>query len=95
MGLHADTHIGRKFTELQGWMNQYIAKKIRYSGTYGFRNSSNNKRLIMNFDFLEWWKDSCYAMMKAIHQGFIPKVVLNMMNENGKISRPMGYLYQY
>jgi adenosylcobinamide kinase/adenosylcobinamide-phosphate guanylyltransferase len=24
MGLHADTH--RKFTELQGWMNQYIAK---------------------------------------------------------------------
>jgi adenosylcobinamide kinase/adenosylcobinamide-phosphate guanylyltransferase len=24
MGLHADTHIGRKFTELQGWMNQYI-----------------------------------------------------------------------
>ena len=27
MGLHADTHIGRKFTELQGWMNQYIAKK--------------------------------------------------------------------
>jgi adenosyl cobinamide kinase/adenosyl cobinamide phosphate guanylyltransferase len=48
MGLHADTHIGRKFTELQGWMNQYIAKK-RYSGTYGFRNSSNNKRLIMNF----------------------------------------------
>jgi hypothetical protein len=56
MGLHADTHIGRKFTELQGWMNQYIAKKIRYSGTNGFRNSSNNKRLIMNFDFLEWWK---------------------------------------
>ncbi|SEA96355.1 adenosylcobinamide kinase /adenosylcobinamide-phosphate guanylyltransferase [Flavobacterium gillisiae] len=27
MGVHADTHIGRKFTELQGWMNQYIAKK--------------------------------------------------------------------
>ena len=25
MGLHADTHIGRKFTELQGWTNQYIA----------------------------------------------------------------------
>jgi diphthamide synthase (EF-2-diphthine--ammonia ligase) len=35
-------------------------------------------------------KDSCYAMMKAIHQGFIPKVVLNMMNENGKISRSHG-----
>ena len=26
MGLHASTEIGRKFTELQGWMNQYIAK---------------------------------------------------------------------
>jgi hypothetical protein len=76
-------------------MNQYIAKKIRYSGTYGFRNSSNNKRLIMNLTSWSGGKDSCYAMMKAIHQGFIPKVVLNMMNENGKISRSMGYLYQY
>lgn len=26
MGLHADTHVGRKFTELQGWMNQFLAK---------------------------------------------------------------------
>lgn len=26
MGVHAETHIGRKFTELQGWMNQHIAK---------------------------------------------------------------------
>ncbi len=26
MGLHAETAVGRKFTELQGWMNQYIAK---------------------------------------------------------------------
>lgn len=26
MGVHAETQIGRKFTELQGWMNQYIAK---------------------------------------------------------------------
>ncbi len=26
MGVHADTDIGRKFVELQGWMNQYIAK---------------------------------------------------------------------
>ena len=25
MGVHADTHIGRKFTELQGWMNQFLA----------------------------------------------------------------------
>lgn len=27
MGLHATTKTGRKFTELQGWTNQYIAKK--------------------------------------------------------------------
>ncbi|EKT3956695.1 bifunctional adenosylcobinamide kinase/adenosylcobinamide-phosphate guanylyltransferase [Flavobacterium psychrophilum] len=27
MGVHAQTHIGRKFTELQGWINQYIAQK--------------------------------------------------------------------
>ncbi|MFA4852707.1 MAG: bifunctional adenosylcobinamide kinase/adenosylcobinamide-phosphate guanylyltransferase [Bacteroidales bacterium] len=26
MGVHAGTKIGRKFVELQGWMNQYIAK---------------------------------------------------------------------
>lgn len=27
MGVHAQTEIGRKFTELQGWMNQHIARK--------------------------------------------------------------------
>lgn len=27
MGVHADTEIGRKFVDLQGWMNQYIAQK--------------------------------------------------------------------
>lgn len=26
MGVHAQTEIGRKFTELQGWMNQHIAQ---------------------------------------------------------------------
>ena len=26
MGVHATTEVGRKFTELQGWMNQHIAK---------------------------------------------------------------------
>jgi adenosylcobinamide kinase / adenosylcobinamide-phosphate guanylyltransferase len=29
MGLHADTEIGRKFTDLQGWANQYIARKAQ------------------------------------------------------------------
>ncbi|MFD1601858.1 bifunctional adenosylcobinamide kinase/adenosylcobinamide-phosphate guanylyltransferase [Flavobacterium artemisiae] len=27
MGVHAETHIGRKFVELQGWMNQFLASK--------------------------------------------------------------------
>jgi adenosylcobinamide kinase/adenosylcobinamide-phosphate guanylyltransferase len=27
MGVHAETLIGRKFTELQGWMNQFLASK--------------------------------------------------------------------
>ncbi len=27
MGVHAQTHMARKFTELQGWVNQTIAKK--------------------------------------------------------------------
>ncbi len=27
MGLHAQTESGRKFTELQGWVNQFIAKQ--------------------------------------------------------------------
>ncbi len=27
MGIHAQTEVGRKFTELQGWMNQFIAKQ--------------------------------------------------------------------
>ena len=27
MSLHADTDVGRKFTDLQGWTNQYIASK--------------------------------------------------------------------
>jgi adenosylcobinamide kinase/adenosylcobinamide-phosphate guanylyltransferase len=27
MGMHADTEIGRKFADLQGWINQHIAGK--------------------------------------------------------------------
>ncbi|MEY5048157.1 MAG: hypothetical protein RLZZ175_1516 [Bacteroidota bacterium] len=27
MGVHAEAEIGRKFVELQGWVNQYIAQK--------------------------------------------------------------------
>ena len=27
MGVHAETEGARKFTDLQGWMNQFIAKQ--------------------------------------------------------------------
>lgn len=27
MGMHADTEIGRKFADLQGWINQHIARR--------------------------------------------------------------------
>ncbi|WP_130736534.1 diphthine--ammonia ligase [Flavobacterium sp. J27] len=35
-------------------------------------------------------KDSCYALMKAVQQGLQPIALLNMMNENGKVSRSHG-----
>ena len=35
-------------------------------------------------------KDSCYALIQARAQGFVPKVLLNVLNEEGKISRSHG-----
>ena len=35
-------------------------------------------------------KDSCFALMKVMEQGYIPKVLLNVLNEEGKISRSHG-----
>lgn len=35
-------------------------------------------------------KDSCFALMEAIAKGIAPKVLLNVMNEEGKISRSHG-----
>lgn len=35
-------------------------------------------------------KDSCFALMQAIQAGYIPKVLLNVLNEEGKISRSHG-----
>jgi adenosylcobinamide kinase/adenosylcobinamide-phosphate guanylyltransferase len=31
MGLHATTEAGRKFTDLQGWLNQYIAQRAEHA----------------------------------------------------------------
>lgn len=35
-------------------------------------------------------KDSCYALMKAKHMGLTPTVLLNVLNEQGEISRSHG-----
>jgi diphthine-ammonia ligase len=35
-------------------------------------------------------KDSCFALMQAINMGYTPKVLLNVLNEEGKISRSHG-----
>ncbi|MEI9959213.1 MAG: hypothetical protein WDM90_23525 [Ferruginibacter sp.] len=35
-------------------------------------------------------KDSCFALMQAIQQGYTPAVLLNVLNEAGKISRSHG-----
>lgn len=35
-------------------------------------------------------KDSCFALMQAIHIGYKPKVLINVLNEEGKISRSHG-----
>jgi diphthine-ammonia ligase len=35
-------------------------------------------------------KDSCYALLKAMEMGHTPKVLLNVLNEEGKISRSHG-----
>ena len=48
----------------------------------------NNQRLSL----CSWsgGKDSCFALMKAVQQGYQPKVLLNVLNEAGKISRSHG-----
>jgi diphthine-ammonia ligase len=47
----------------------------------------------MTNDFLCSWsggKDSCFALMQAMQQGYMPKVLLNVLNEEGQISRSHG-----
>jgi diphthine-ammonia ligase len=46
----------------------------------------------MNEALCSWsgGKDSCFALMQAMQQGYSPKVLLNVLNEEGKISRSHG-----
>ncbi len=46
----------------------------------------------MNEALCSWsgGKDSCYALMQATRLGYTPRVLLNVLNEQGKISRSHG-----
>lgn len=46
----------------------------------------------MNNSLVSWsgGKDSCYAAMKAKEQGFDLKILLNVLNEEGQVSRSHG-----
>ena len=50
----------------------------------------------MNKNSLCSWsggKDSCFALMKAMSLGYTPRVLLNVLNEDGNISRSHGIPY--
>ena len=51
------------------------------------RNNENN-----NNSACSWsgGKDSCYALMQAIKNGYTPSVLLNVLNEKAEISRSHG-----
>ena len=46
----------------------------------------------MNQTLCSWsgGKDSCFALMQAMKENYVPKVLLNVLNEEGKISRSHG-----
>ena len=47
----------------------------------------NNKKVLCSWS---GGKDSCYALIKAVQEGYEPAVLLNVLNEAGKISRSHG-----
>jgi diphthine-ammonia ligase len=54
---------------------------------------TSNKEVIMKNKTLCSWsggKDSCFALMQSINAGYRPEVLLNVLNEEGKISRSHG-----
>ena len=48
--------------------------------------------MVSNPSLCSWsgGKDSCFALMQAIKKGYHPQVLLNVLNEEGKISRSHG-----
>jgi uncharacterized protein (TIGR00290 family) len=48
---------------------------------------SNSQKILCSWS---GGKDSCFALMLAIENGYVPTVLLNVLNEEGKISRSHG-----
>ncbi|MGC4104600.1 Dph6-related ATP pyrophosphatase [Ferruginibacter sp.] len=51
------------------------------------KNNSSTHKILCSWS---GGKDSCFALMQAIQQGYSPAVLLNVLNEAGKISRSHG-----
>jgi diphthine-ammonia ligase len=51
------------------------------------KSSAKNKNTLCSWS---GGKDSCFALMQAIKNGYMPAVLLNVLNESGEISRSHG-----
>jgi diphthine-ammonia ligase len=51
------------------------------------KNNGDNKNMLCSWS---GGKDSCFALMQAIKDGYQPAVLLNVLNEAGQISRSHG-----
>ncbi len=51
------------------------------------KNNEANKNTVCSWS---GGKDSCFALMQAIKNNYTPSVLLNVLNENGQISRSHG-----
>lgn len=55
--------------------------------TYSYNNTNRKRNSLCSWS---GGKDSCFALMQAAGTGYTPVVLLNVMNEEGKISRSHG-----
>ena len=68
-------------------IEKFIKKKELPPATFAFSFGGSNLNALCSWS---GGKDSCFALMQAIKQNYVPKVLLNVLNEEGKISRSHG-----
>src|SRR4051812_27856193 len=66
----------------QTWLLMNGMKKMNMQ-----KNNEANSNLLCSWS---GGKDSCFALMQAVQNGYRPAVLLNVLNETGKISRSHG-----